>query len=299
MSAKTNYFKLGMFIIIAVIILLVAIFFLGAREMFRKEWFFETYIDSSVQGLDLGSPVKMMGVKIGSVSQIEFVYEKYETDYTYVYVLFTIDPLAIGARATEQTPEELKKKTRELVDQGLRLTLASQGITGICFLDASYYDPAKIEELKIDWTPEHPYVPSVPGTLDRLSKSLTDTLENLAQVDFAAMGEKVDHSLASVSELIDDEIRPMIADLKQEVTPAVANIRKATEGAPEITARLNITLQSLYDLINDQKGRLTEVGENMRLISENLRQLTENARRDPSLVIFGEPPPPSEVIKTP
>jgi len=297
MSQKTNYFKLGLFIIISVIILLVGIFFLGAREMFRKEWILETYVNSSVQGLDIGSPVKMMGVKLGSVKKIAFVYEKYETDYPYVYILFTVDPEAIGAEFPEQTPEKLMKKVREMVKQGLRITLASQGITGICFLDASFQDSTKIETLKIDWTPEYPYIPSTPGTLDRLSKSLTDTLDNLADVDFAAMGEKVDQSLASVTEMLDNEILPMVAELREEMIPALANIRKATESAPEAMVRLSIIQEGVTDWIREQKGSLAEVVDNLQAISENLRQLTENARRDPSQVIFGEPPPPSKVIK--
>ncbi len=299
MSQKTNYFKLGMFVIIAVVILLVGLFFLGAREMFRKEWTFETYIDSSVQGLDIGSPVKMMGVKIGSVSQIKFVYEMYETEHNYVYVLFTIDPSAIGARTPDQDQEVLKVHTRQVVDKGLRLTLASQGITGICFLDASYYDPAKIEELKIDWTPENPYIPAVPGTLARLSSSLEKTLDSLAEVDFAAVGEKVDRTLASVNEMLEKDIRPLIANLRDEASPTLANLRQASNSIPEITARLNMTLQRLSDWVSEQKGSLAEVVEDARIVSDNLRQLTESARQDPSHILWGNPPPPSKVIESP
>ena len=299
MSQKTNYFKLGMFVIIAVVILLVGLFFLGAREMFRKEWTFETYFDGSVQGLDVGSPVKMMGVKIGSVSRIRFVYEIYETERNYVYILFTIDPRAIGAKMPEQSLEDLIRGTRELVDKGLRLTLTSQGITGISFLDAAYYEPDKVEEVEIDWTPENPYIPSVPGTLARLSSSLEKTLANLAEVDFAAVGKKADRTFSSVNETMEEEIRPMIAELRKEATPALANLREASGGAPEITARLNVTLQEVSGWMNDQKGSLAEVIENLRIVSDNLRQLTESARQDPSHVLWGKPPPPSEVIESP
>ncbi|MFH1037317.1 MAG: MlaD family protein [PVC group bacterium] len=299
MSQKTNYFKLGLFVIIAVVILLVGLFFLGAREMFRKEWTFETYIDSSVQGLDIGSPVKMMGVKIGSVSQIKFVYEMYETEHNYVYVLFTIDPSAIGAKLPDQGQAELKEKTRQVVDHGLRLTLASQGITGICFLDASYYDLAKIEELKIDWTPEHPYIPAVPGTLARLSSSLEKTLDSLAEVDFAAVGEKVNQTLASVKETLEEDIRPMLVNLREEASPTLANLREASDSVPEITAHLNVTLQRLSDWVSEQKGSLSEVIEDVRSVSDNLRQLTESARQDPSHILWGKPPPPSKVIESP
>jgi phospholipid/cholesterol/gamma-HCH transport system substrate-binding protein len=297
MSTKTNNFKLGMFIIITVVILLIGIFFLGARDMFRQEWEFETYFDQSVQGLEVGSPVKMKGVTMGSVKKICFAYEEYDTELSYVYVLFSCDPQTIGAKRTDQTPEQLKETVKKLNAEGMRLTLDIQGITGTAILDAQFYEPGKYEALKIDWDPKHPYVPSVSGTLARMGETLEKTLDNLSQIDFAAMGEKVDQSLASVEEMLDGEIKPMVAELREEVIPALANIRKATESAPEAMARLSIIQEGISDWIREQKGSLAEVVDNLQAISENLRQLTENARRDPSQVIFGEPPPPSKVIK--
>ena len=297
MSQKTNYFKLGLFIIITVVILLVGIFFLGARDMFRQEWELETYFDQSVQGLNVGSPVKMKGVTMGSVKKISFIYQEYDTDLSYVYVLFSCDPQSIGARKIDQTPEQLKETVKQLTAQGMRLSLDVQGITGTAILDAQFYEPEKYKELKIDWDPKHAYVHSISGKLARMGDTLEKTLDNLSRVDFAAMGKKVDQSLASVSAMLDGEIKPMVAELREEVTPAVANIRKATESAPETMARLRIIQQGMTDWIREQKGSLAEVVDNLQAISENLRQLTENARRDPSQVIFGEPPPPSEVIK--
>ncbi len=297
MSQKTNNFKLGLFIIITVVILLIGIFFLGARDMFRQEWEFETYFDQSVQGLEVGSPVKMKGVTMGSVKKIRFVYEEYETDLSYVYVLFSCDPTTIGARKTDQTSEQLRDTIKKLTAEGMRLTLDVQGITGTAILDAQFYEPGKYEELKIDWDPKYPYVPSISGTLARMGETLEKTLDNLSRVDFAAMGEKIDHSLASVTEMIDGELKPMVAEIREEFIPSLANIRKATESAPEAMVRLSIIQEGISDWIREQKGSLAEVIDNLQGISDNLRQLTANARRDPSQVIFGEPPPPSKVIK--
>ena len=297
MSQKTNYFKLGIFIIVTVLIILVGIFFLGARQMFQQEWEFETYFDQSVQGLEVGSPVKMKGVTMGSIQKICFVYEEYDTDLSYVYVLFSCHPETLGARKTDQTPEQLRETVKQLAAQGMRLSLDVQGITGTAILDAQFYDPDKYEALKIDWNPKYPYVPSISGALARMGKTLEKTLDNLSQIDFAAMGEKVDQSLTSVSKMLTDEIEPLVSELREEIIPALSNIRKASETTPEIMARVNIIQEGIADWIREQKGSLAEVVDNLQAISDNLRQLTENARRDPSQVIFGEPPPPSEVIK--
>ena len=63
MSAKANYFKIGIFVISATIITIIAIVFLGAGAIFKKKLMVETFIDGSVQGLDVGSPLKLRGVK--------------------------------------------------------------------------------------------------------------------------------------------------------------------------------------------------------------------------------------------
>jgi len=297
MSQKTNYFKLGIFIIIAVAIILVGVFFLGARDMFRQEWSFETYFDQSVQGLNVGSPVKMRGVTMGTVKKISFIYQEYETDKSYVYVLFSCDPQSIGARQSDQTPEQLRETVKQLTAQGMRLSLDVQGITGTAILDAQFYEPEKYQALKIDWDPKYPYIPSVSGKLARMGETLEKTLDKLSQIDFVAMGEKINQSLDSVSKMMTDEIVPMVSELRAEIIPTLVNIRNSSKTAPEIMERVNIIQEGITDWIREQKGSLAEVVDNLQAISENMRQLTENARRDPSQVIFGEPPPPSKVIK--
>jgi phospholipid/cholesterol/gamma-HCH transport system substrate-binding protein/paraquat-inducible protein B len=297
MSRKGNYFKLGIFVIAAVVLLLIGIFFLGAREMFRTEWVLETYFDHSVDGLDVGSPVKMMGVKIGSVREISFVPRHYDTRRKYIHVLFTIDPASAGARHPDMAAADYYEFIQKMVDEGLRLTLSSQGITGVSFLDASFHDPAEMESLPIDWKPKHAYVPAIPGTLARLGSSLDKTLENLSRVDFAAMVSQVKASLASITDLLNGELIPLVNKLKEESSPALANFRQGSEKFPEITARLNQTLQGLHDWISEQKMSMAELSEDLLVTSRNLKELAESARRDPSSILFGEPPPPSKEVK--
>ncbi len=51
MSAKANFFKIGIFVISATIIAVIAIVVLGVGTLFKEKIFFETYIEGSVQGL--------------------------------------------------------------------------------------------------------------------------------------------------------------------------------------------------------------------------------------------------------
>ena len=62
MSAKPSYFRIGLFIAVALAILAAGLIALGAGQAFRPRVYFETYVDASVQGVDVGSPVKFRGV---------------------------------------------------------------------------------------------------------------------------------------------------------------------------------------------------------------------------------------------
>ena len=69
MSNQANYYKIGLFVVLGVAIAIVSVVILGAGSIFEKSIVMETYIDGSVQGLDVGSAVKFRGVQIGPRQQ--------------------------------------------------------------------------------------------------------------------------------------------------------------------------------------------------------------------------------------
>src|SRR5258707_7596756 len=76
---KFSYFKIGIFVISAVVIGIIGVVVLGVGTIFQKKSIVETYIDESVQGLDVGSPVKFRGVPVGRVEQISLTSAEYST----------------------------------------------------------------------------------------------------------------------------------------------------------------------------------------------------------------------------
>ena len=83
----------------------VLLVMLGGGSLFQKPIIVETVFDESVQGLDVGSPVKLRGVIIGEVRSIGFTYTRYQLDkpiserLRYVMVEATILPRLLGGRA--------------------------------------------------------------------------------------------------------------------------------------------------------------------------------------------------------
>lgn len=163
MSERVSYFRLGIFVLVGLALIVAALVVLGAGAWLKKTIPVETYIEGSVQGLEVGAPVKYLGVHIGKVSWIGFVFEKYHVDTTedlikygkYVMVRVKLDP--------DTMPKLPNKERMELLDDrikaGLRVHLMSS-LTGPTYLEADYVDPNKYPPLKTPWTPEVEYVPS-------------------------------------------------------------------------------------------------------------------------------------------
>src|SRR5215510_10977872 len=132
MALKANYFKLGLFVIGALVCLVLLIIIVGSGRAFQQKITIETYFNESVQGLDIGSKVKYRGVVIGEVTKISFSYVKYQQDkpmserLRYVLVEAQLQPKLLGGRAasTDLTDANMQAE----VDKGLRVRSAAQGI---------------------------------------------------------------------------------------------------------------------------------------------------------------------------
>ena len=114
-----------------------------------------------VNGLEVGSPVKLRGVEIGKVKEIAFVDAYYKTDLRYVLVRVSVDvdmPVVIALA-------EIRHRLETEIAAGLRVRLAPQGVTGGSYLDCDYVDPEKFPAIPITWTPLMLYCPSAPSVL--------------------------------------------------------------------------------------------------------------------------------------
>jgi phospholipid/cholesterol/gamma-HCH transport system substrate-binding protein len=77
-NSNPNYFRLGVFVLAAIGVLLAVILIFGSGQIFKKSFYVETYIKQSVTGLDAGASVRFRGVKIGQVTLIGLSGDMYE-----------------------------------------------------------------------------------------------------------------------------------------------------------------------------------------------------------------------------
>lgn len=208
MIRKNDYFKLGLFIIVGAGMLVAMVIILGAGRYFETTYTLETYFDESVNGLAVGSPVKLRGVKIGRVADIRFVpnvYKNAEASETrYVYVECAINPDLFE----DVSEKDFRSQVNQDVRRGLRVRPTSLGLTGQLFLNIVYDDPETSPPLPLNWEPIHPYIPSAPSTLSQVEGAITTiskTLSSLKQEDLESIIGDVKSIVNTIAEFMQTE----------------------------------------------------------------------------------------------
>lgn len=288
MIRKNDYFKLGSFIILGSCMLVAVILILGAGRFFETTYKLETYFDESVNGLALGSPVKLRGVNVGRVSEINFVSNIYDDahDSRYVYVACDIKPALFDDVSFEEFQETIEKG----VERGLRIRPTSLGLTGQLFLNSVYVDPKGDPPLELNWRPENVYIPSVPSTMSRIEKaiaSISGTLESLKKEDIEEIVGDVKSIVGTIDKLMSSEggqeagdriigilgeTRKLLARTNQILAdPALDRFIPETVGA--VAGVNKIVTESADDIIEaaaEAKAALTSFRKASDVLAKNL-----------------------------
>lgn len=288
---------------------------------------YESYFRESVQGLDVGAPVKFRGVTLGRITNIGLVSAKYgatadeqvmDPQYRLIVVRYKIDPKKIGRLPA----------TADAVKSGLRAHLASQGLTGVMYLELDFVDPANYPTMSVPWQPQDEYIPSIPSTIAQVQDTITNIARKLDAIDFQSLFGHVDGLIASLqaelqpgghanSAIIDAQatiaaLRRQIegADLPglsaqfkatgaslqaladgQKTRQSVAAARDALEKLPPLIATLDRTARDTDRSLADLTAELLPVLKSARIAMENLRDASETLRRDPGSALWQGAPP--------
>jgi hypothetical protein len=261
MSQKANYFKLGLFVIGAVLAGLAVIVIIGSGRWFQKRILIETYFNESVQGLDIGSKLKYRGVTIGEVTRIGFTYTRYQLDRAmpdrarYVMVEAQIQPKLLGGRAGAGDLTDAKSAAQE-VERGLRVRLAPQGITGTSYLEIDYFDPPP-PTIAIDWTPEGIYLPSTRSTVTALVNAATEIVDRIHKLDIEGTLANLNRLMVTANDRLDAIDAKTLSDrgtrvlAKLETTLDNLQAKKVSDEAAALLAEARGTNAELKRLLTN------------------------------------------------
>lgn len=214
MARDISYFRLGLFVIGGVTLVVTGVILFGAGAYFRETVTVETAIPESVQGLDPGAAVKYQGVTIGKVAKIELAIWPYRTgnarkDFAigkYVVLLLAIRRDMFPAASVQ----EFKDKMEESVDAGLRARMASSGLTGPAYIEIIFLPVDQNPPPKIEWTPQHLYVPSAPSVMTKVVSGVEALADTLQRIKLAELVDHVDQLVGQLSQTVNAAQVPVL-----------------------------------------------------------------------------------------
>ena len=249
MSREPNYIKIGLFVVMGIVLLIGTILFFAIGALQTEGIYFETYFDTPVHGLTVGSVIEDRGVPVGKVEKITFVNRVYDVDDEETMGRYVMVIGSVQYDKTMRMPyEEFKRKIERLVDDGLRVNMVVKPLTGMAYLNAEFLDPVKNPPLRISWVPNHFYVPSAPSLLSKYGKSIEEILEDLSNVEMTKLSKQLDSALKSL-----DITLSSTGKVVQEIQVSIENLQKQTKGfdLQDFFDRLDSLIQALDKALRD------------------------------------------------
>jgi len=171
MATGTNHYKLGLFVLLGIGLSLAFVVTLGASNWNVATVRYDSYFDESIQGLEVGSPVKYRGVTVGRVAAIGIA-----PDQRHVLV------------RSELTVPELQRnnlggsgESTLAVHPELRAQLAQAGLTGVKFVLLDYFD-AEPAAVPLPFATGDNVIPTVSSTLKGLESSMSKAADHMPEI---------------------------------------------------------------------------------------------------------------------
>lgn len=228
MRNKAQKIRLGVFLIVSSSILLIIIAYFTSREFFEKvDTYYVSYEGMSVGGLEIGSPVKYLGIKVGTVTDI------------------IIDPDNVNSVIIE-----LALKPGTPIKTDARADITTIGITGLKNIEIrGGSNDAKALEPDSFIKPGSSITEEITGKAEIIAEKAEKVLNNLqiftdpANLDkFTKMVENIT-ILAGNASVTLTRIDSIVEDNRND-------IRRTVTDAREVTLTLKRSSQSLQETVN-------------------------------------------------
>jgi phospholipid/cholesterol/gamma-HCH transport system substrate-binding protein len=265
METNVSYTIVGAFVITLLAAMIFAIIWLSSGLSLHHYSTYLVYMQESVSGLSLDSPVEFNGVNVGTVTSIEINRKNPQL----VELLLNING---------DTP----------ITRGTVATLNSRGFTGIAYL-ALKDKSTDLRPLVKEKGQRYPVIPSGPSLLMRLDTALTRLSTNIQHVSDAIQTLLNKENQQSIREILSNlsRVTETFANSSHKITTILDNTSKASAQLGPLLQSSRATMQVIemqtlpisYQLLN-----------NLNDVTRNLSQISVELKQNPSILIRGAAP---------
>ena len=255
--------------------------------------------DQSLRGLEVGAPIDLLGIELGTVREIAFVTGTKSRSL----------PLAVTADLYPQRMGRLREDFRQasgngaqadaklvarLVEQGLRAQVRNGNLlTGRLYISLDFVPKAR--RASFDVAAAVPTLPTVAGAFSDMQTQLAETVDRLSKVRFDEIGQNLNQTLQSAG--------AATSALQLTLQGADATIRQLGPEAQQSLAGLRETLASAQRAL-DQAGRNLAADDaplqrqtaqtlaELQRAAQAMRTLADYLQRHPESLLRGKPDDP-------
>ncbi|MEF3075605.1 MlaD family protein [Methylobacter sp. Wu1] len=299
MSKPISPVAIGGFTVGALALLLIALFVFGGGQFFQADKVrFVVFFDSSLNGLEIGAPVKMQGVKIGEVKQIVLQIDPNATKI-YKPVVIEIDRNSLTSIGGTPFPRAMTHKDREenrdrLVAAGFRARLEMQSLlTGLLYIDFDVHrdKPPVFTGLEYQGLLE---VPAIPTTVDELRNTASEVAKRLHDLPLEDIVRDLSASLREIKDFIaSKDVRKSTAALANTLEGMEQTVKTLNHNLEPLLANTSKTMVSTNALIKDLKPIVANTDKTLSTATATL-----DRARDSMAKLGGAVGPESELTET-
>lgn len=286
MSRQANPKLIGGFVFGAIALAVAAVVIFGTLNLFTQTKKFVVFFDGSVKGLSVGASVDFRGTEVGKVDSMTLLFDPETNDFK-IETIIEIRPdriaLARGAMPTQPI-------IGQLIERGLRAQLQTGSlVTGQQYIELDFHpdSPARF----VGGPLPYPEVPAIPSQIQELQASLTaaaghapDLLQGATVLVNEAATMLSPQNQQQVTEILsnlnrftgtlaasDEDVRRTITDL----AATMDSIRKNQVVLSQAVARINDTAGSVDSLIQDNRGRIAAILQDVQGLTVSLRRASD------------------------
>ena len=263
---EANKFKLGAFLLIAITLLIVGFLSAGIMQIFAPKYRAMTVLNTSVEGLAVGSPVKYLGMPVGKITGIA--------------VYFEIFPSAVEAGDPDGDGSDYDALNISAImrNKNMMCFINAAGIMGGSYLELSINDSSQPSTPHLDITPppDVSYIPSRPSHIGNAIQNISRMLDELEKVNFIQLADKLNETLDNMSGLLNQsELRNTLKSInticnnlensisRLQVVLSDSNVAKLNRSIDNLDAgiqefRSSLNGKTLSETLANFDGFLTE-----------------------------------------
>jgi paraquat-inducible protein B len=317
-NQKNTSFAIGAFLVGALVLVFSALLFFSSGQLFSTKERVIMYFDGSVQGLQTGAPVKLKGVQLGEITDIEIDFD--EETQTIVNAI-TAD--LVLSRISHKGEKVDASFLQTSIDNGMRAQLNYLSLlTGMLYIELDFHPEA---EAKL-FNPNHKYleIPTIATDFEKITRDLQSMnfealVNNLDQLIFKinqiASSGRIEETLSNISgaaesfettsKSIDSELKELAKNINTTSIQISTLLETVNKQAPDVSKNLNqnlITLQQSLDQFNQTASTLNhtlsddaplvyQLNTTLKDISESaraFRTLSETLEAQPEAILRGK-----------